>query len=209
MFIAKAPVLLRYLYPSCIWKIPNENNTVFLTFDDGPTDKITERVLSILKEESIKATFFCVGKQIEKNPLLFQKILDEGHAIGNHSHDHVNGWKTNKKEYLSNIQKCQELINSQLFRPPYGKIKPSQLKVLNKKYKIIMWDVAGGDFLPNISPENIIKNVVNNTESGSIIVLHDNNKFGEKMLTTLPEIIKKLKEKEFLFSPITNAHVPF
>jgi len=203
-FIAKTPAFLKWLYPSCIWKIPNERNQIFLTFDDGPTDSFTARILALLKAESIKATFFCVGSQIDKNSALFQKIIQADHAIANHTYNHLNGWNTNKQEYLNNTQKCQQLTKTSLFRPPYGKITRKQLKLLKKNYKVIMWDVAGGDFIDRLSSNDIINNVVKNTCSGSIIVLHDNKKFGEKMLASLPEIIKQLKEKGFIFSKIPN-----
>ena len=206
MFLAKTPSFLPYLYPSCIWKIPNNEKKVFLSFDDGPTPNVTEKTLSILKEENVVATFFCVGEQIDKNPTLFKKIEQNGHAVGNHTYDHINGWKTKQNSYLNNIQKCQSLTKTNLFRPPYGKIRNSQLKKIKQDYKVIMWDVAGGDFVPHFSAEDVVKNVVRNTESGSIIVLHDNIKFGEKMLTALPKIIKQLKEKGFLFCPLSNCH---
>ncbi len=209
MFLAKTPLFLPYLYPSCIWKIPNPEKKVFLSFDDGPTPNVTDKTLSILKAEDVVATFFCVGEQIDKNPILFKKIEQDGHAIGNHTYDHVNGWKTKKNSYLNNIQKCQSLTKTNLFRPPYGKIRNSQLKKVKQDYKVIMWDVAGGDFVPHFSAEDVLKNVVRNTESGSIIVLHDNIKFGEKMLSALPEIIKQLKEKGFLFCALSNDRAPF
>ena len=201
-FIAKTPAVLKWVYPSCIWNIPNNNNAVFLTFDDGPTNLVTDQVLTILEKEGAKATFFCVGSQIEKNPALYRKIIDKGHAIGNHTFNHLNGWKTNRYDYFNNIDRCQKLTSSSLFRPPYGKISSAQIKKLKKQYKIIMWDVAGGDFLSDISSEKIVKNVVDNTSSGSIIVLHDNIKFGDKMLKALPKLINQLKDKGFVLERI-------
>ena len=201
-YLKKTPFIFKVLYPKCYWSITNNNNNVFLTFDDGPSKSVTQKTLDILKENNILATFFLIGRKVLENQDIFQKIKDAGHSFGNHSHNHPNGWKTKNNEYLSNIEKCQKAVGAKLFRPPYGKIKFSQAKKLLPKYKIIMWDVVGGDFDSSQTSEDIVKNIVNNTKSGSIIVLHDSEKFGDKMLIALPKIIEQLKEKGFNFSPI-------
>ena len=203
MFYAvKTPKLLTYLFSSLIWKIPNDNKTVYLTFDDGPTEKVTRKILEVLKNEKVKASFFCVGKNVEKYPDLFACIKAEGHAVGNHTNTHLNGWKTNKKQYLEDVEEADKLIKSNLFRPPYGKLNWRSKKDLQRKYKIVMWDVAGGDFDQYLSIKDVVKNIINNVNPGSIVVLHDNQKFMAKTVGALPIIIKELKAKKYRFGLI-------
>lgn len=203
MFYAvKTPKLLTYLFSSLIWKIPNDNKTVYLTFDDGPTEKVTRKILEVLKNEKVKASFFCVGKNVEKYPDLFACIKAEGHAVGNHTNTHLNGWKTNKKQYLDDVEEANKLIKSNLFRPPYGKLNWRSKRDLQRKYKIVMWDVAGGDFDPYLSIKDVVKNIINNVNPGSIVVLHDNQKFMAKTVEALPIIIKELKAKKYRFGLI-------
>ena len=204
MFYAvKTPKLLTYLFSSLIWKIPNDNKTVYLTFDDGPTEKVTRKILEVLKNEKVKASFFCVGKNVEKYPDLFACIKAEGHAVGNHTNTHLNGWKTNKKQYLDDVEEADKLIKSNLFRPPYGKLNWRSKKDLQRKYKIVMWDVAGGDFDKTLSVQQVIENVTQNVKPGSIVVLHDNQKFKETILSALPVIIKELKAAHYNFGVLT------
>ena len=203
MFYAvKTPKLLTYLFSSFIWKIPNDNKTVYLTFDDGPTEKVTRKILEVLKNEKVKASFFCVGKNVEKYPDLFACIKAEGHAVGNHTNTHLNGWKTNKKQYLDDVEEANKLIKSNLFRPPYGKLNWRSKRDLQRKYKIVMWDVAGGDFDQYLSIKDVVKNIINNVNPGSIVVLHDNQKFMAKTVEALPIIIKELKAKKYRFGLI-------
>ena len=203
MFYAvKTPKLLTYLFSSLIWKIPNDNKTVYLTFDDGPTEKVTRKILEVLNNEKVKASFFCVGKNVEKYPDLFACIKAEGHAVGNHTNTHLNGWKTNKKQYLEDVEEADKLIKSNLFRPPYGKLNWRSKRDLQRKYKIVMWDVAGGDFDQYLSIKDVVKNIINNVNPGSIVVLHDNQKFMAKTVEALPIIIKELKAKKYRFGLI-------
>ena len=203
MFYAvKTPKLLTYLFSSLIWKIPNDNKTVYLTFDDGPTEKVTRKILEVLKNEKVKASFFCVGKNVEKYPDLFACIKAEGHAVGNHTNTHLNGWKTNKKQYLEDVEEADKLIKSKLFSPPYGKLNWRSKSDLQRKYKIVMWDVAGGDFDQYLSIKDVVKNIINNVNPGSIVVLHDNQKFMAKTVEALPIIIKELKAKKYRFGLI-------
>ena len=204
MYFIKTPKIARSVLKKAVWTIPNKDRRIFLTFDDGPTSSITSQTLDILREHKIQATFFCLGSQVEKHPEIFKRIIDEGHAVGNHSYSHLKGWTTNNNEYIEDVKKGQSLANSKLFRPPYGKIKRSQVNALNSGTKIILWDVLPGDFSAKNDVEKVVSNTLNSAESGSIIVLHDNNKCGNKMLQALPNIIDKLKEKKYYFSPITE-----
>lgn len=204
--------LIKWLFPKYTWDIPNNANKIYLTFDDGPTPEITEWVLKLLKEQDIKATFFCIGNNIEKYPDIFQKVLQEGHAIGNHTYNHLKGWKTAKEDYIENTKSCERIIKeytkdsdrrSKLFRPPYGKIKFSQAKILRQLgYKIVMWDVISVDYDKNISPKKCLKNVIKNTTSGSVIVFHDSIKAFDNLKFALPEAIRYLKNKGFVFDRI-------
>jgi peptidoglycan/xylan/chitin deacetylase (PgdA/CDA1 family) len=206
----KTNAAIKKIFSKYIWAIPNNEKRIYLTFDDGPTPEITEWTLLQLKKYDIKATFFCLGKNIEKHPEIFTQIIRDGHSIGNHTFDHLNGWNTATETYLKNINSCKTAIdklsteNSKLFRPPYGKIKPSQAKQLTKSgYKIIMWDVLSADFDKEISPEECLKNVTQNTTSGSVIVFHDSVKAFANLEYTLPKTIEFLKEKGFNFETIT------
>lgn len=196
-YTVKIPWIIRKLFPSLLYK--GVGDTVFVTFDDGPIPETTPYILDILEKFEAKATFFCLGKNVENNPILFKEILEKGHAVGNHSYDHPDGWKTKNDNYFLNINRADKIIQSNLFRPPYGRIIPSQIKYLKDKYKIVMWDVLSGDFDPNTSKETCVTNVINNVRSGSIIVFHDSIKAKDKMLYALPEVLKLLQERGYKF----------
>ena len=199
MFV-KTPTIIQRLFPSIIWKKETSKKKIWLTFDDGPDEKITIFLLNLLKRLQIRATFFLIGKQVVKYPELARKIIEEGHTIGNHSYSHLNGLLTSNKIYYDDIDKAQKIVNSKIYRPPYGKISPIQLRKLKAKYKIIMWDVLSWDFKENISSEKIYHNVINNTEKGSIIVFHNNIKSYNTIIKTLEKILVKLKEEGYIFS---------
>lgn len=207
----KTNKIIKRLFSNQVWDLPNTEKKTYLTFDDGPTPEITEWVLAVLKQHNIKATFFCIGDNIRKYPEIFQKVILEGHAIGNHTYNHLQGWKTSDKDYLENVKQFEDTIISQgitglknkLFRPPYGKIRLSQSAKLRKLgYKIIMWDVLSADFDIRIAPEKCLENVIKNTTQGSIIVFHDSKKAFQNLEYTLPKTIEILKEKGFLFDRI-------
>lgn len=204
-FWIKTNYFIKRIFPNYVWDIPNNEKKVYLTFDDGPTPEITEWTLEQLKNHNAKATFFCIGNNIEKHPGIFQKIIQEDHTIGNHTYNHLKGWETANEEYIENVKKCAETIcqlnteHCQLFRPPYGKIKPSQSRILRKLgYKIIMWDVLSRDFDKTISPEECLDNVLKNVKSGSIIVFHDSVKAEQNLKYVLPKTLAFLKEKGFI-----------
>ncbi len=196
--------LVKKIFPKYLWNIPNRQKKVYLTFDDGPTPQITEWTLQQLKQHNAKATFFCIGNNIQKHPEIFQKVVEEGHSIGNHTFNHRNGWQTANKVYLDDIALCATQIEdkirqkTRLFRPPYGKIKPSQSKILRGSgYKIIMWDVLSEDFDAAISSERCLENVLENVKSGSIIVFHDSEKAYPHLEYVLPRTLQFLNEKGY------------
>ncbi len=199
----KTSIFIKKIFFRHIWSIPNKEKAVYLTFDDGPTPEITEWVLAELKKHEAKATFFCIGNNIEKHPSIFSKILQEGHAIGNHTFNHLNGWKTDKTAYVQNALQCAKAIEafaykSKLFRPPYGKIKPSQAKALRDTgYQVIMWDVLSADFDQQISPEQCLENVLRNVASGSIIVFHDSVKAYKNLKYVLPKTLSFLAQNKY------------
>lgn len=201
----------RVFAPSLIWNMPRDKKTIYLSFDDGPHPEITLWVLEILKAYNAKATFFCVGENITKYPEIFQQLLSEGHSFGNHTYNHLKGWKTPTDMYLENVLKAETVIGkfsatkieNKLFRPPYGKIKASQaqrLKSLN--YKIVMWDSLSGDFDENISAESCFQNVLKNTKAGSIIVFHDSEKAFRNLEKVLPRVLEYYSAKGFSFKGI-------
>lgn len=205
LYAAKTPFWLKWLYPSLIWDLSQESKKVFLSFDDGPHPQITPFVLDELKKFEAKATFFCIADNVRKYPETFERILQEGHQIGNHTFNHLNGWKTSDIDYLRNIERAKTLIDSDLFRPPYGKIRRSQIKAIKQKWpqtKIIMWDVLSADFDNSISENKCLNNVITNVKAGSIIVFHDSEKAFPKMRHALPATLKYLHDKGFDFETI-------
>ena len=200
MFV-KTPKFIRAFFPSLVWRKENSQNNIWLTFDDGPSPQATPFILKILKEEDVKATFFLVGEHINRYPDLFNKIITDGHVIANHSYSHKCGWVSDKSDYFNDIEKCQKLMpENKLFRPPYGKISPRQIRYLKKKYKIIIWDILSWDFDINSTPKKVKENVLKNTTSGSILVFHNNQKSFKNLTPILKETIQKLKQEGFTFS---------
>ena len=204
-YFVKTPLFFKWIFRGCVWNLQNEDKSIYLSFDDGPHPEVTSLVLDILKEYNAKATFFCIGKNVAAYPSVYQRIIDEGHAVGNHTYNHLNGWKTEDEEYLNDVYEAQKFIDSDLFRPPYGRISNFKIKLLSKlryRMKIIMWTVLSGDFDPQISKETCCDNVILNTKSGSIVVFHDSEKAKEKMLYTLPLVLSHFKAKGFNFKKV-------
>lgn len=213
----KTPKLIKGIFPNYTWDMPNDQKVIYLTFDDGPTPEITNWTLELLKSYNAKATFFCIGNNIESHPEIFQDTLKDGHAIGNHTFSHLKGWATNTEVYVNEVLKTQETIgfqqstndnqqsaiNKKLFRPPYGKIKSSQGKqLLNLGYKIIMWDVLAFDWKDSITKEQSAKNVISKTESGSIVVFHDSLKAAPRMQYALAKTLEHFSNEGFVFKSI-------
>ena len=208
----KTPLVAKKMFPNFVWDMATDTNDLYLTFDDGPTPEITEWVLKVLKEYNALATFFCIGKNIEEHPNIFKEIITAGHAIGNHTQNHLKGWKTDSDVYIENTIKAQSLINLhqtdvsnfKLFRPPYGKIKPTQSKgLLALNYKIIMWDVISFDWDKEVSEETCLNNVISKATKGSIIVFHDSIKASKNMQYALPKVLEHFSNLGYKFKPIT------
>ena len=202
--IVKTPKIIKSGFPGLIWNIPNEENAIFLTFDDGPHPDITPWVLDVLEKHNLASTFFCLGKHAERYPHLVQLIKSKGHDLGNHGYDHLNGWKTKKSAYIKNVEQGRKVIQSKLYRPPYGKITPAQYSELKELQDIVMFDIIPYDFDCTVSPESCIENVIKNTKCGSIIVMHDSVKAWSNLNESLNEIIIQLKEKQFRFHKISD-----
>lgn len=202
---AKTPWWLKKLYRNLIWDMPAADNSVYLTFDDGPHAEITPYVLEQLALYNAKATFFCIGKNVVEYPGVYQSILSAGHTIGNHTHNHLNGWSTADNNYITNILQAESHIAGRLFRPPYGRIKMAQAKkLLNDEpaWKIYMWDVLSGDFDTNITPQQCADNVMANIQPGSIVVFHDSEKAKERMQYALPLVLEFCKNNNWNFKAL-------
>ncbi len=200
MYLVKMPSWLQYLSPNLVWRIPEKDKTLYLTFDDGPIPELTPWVIHTLAKYAAKATFFCVGDNIQKHPEVYQQVVEAGHSIGNHTYHHLNGWNTDANAYLDNVAKCQSLTQTNLFRPPYGRLMPKQRASLSAKhYKIIMWDVLSADFDTSISPEKCLQNVVRNARPGSIIVFHDSLKARQNMQYALPRVLEYFTDQGYVF----------
>lgn len=197
----RSPKFLSKIFPARIWGIAVSDKSLFLTFDDGPQPGITPWVLDFLKEQGILATFFCVGENVQKYPELYERILNEGHKTGNHTMKHLNGMKTDKETYLSSIKEAENVIHSNLFRPPYGRLSKRLDKVVSQRFKIIMWSWLSKDY-DNTVPIEKILDAAKRIKSGDILVFHDNVKTKERLKEILPPIIKNLKENQFEFKLI-------
>lgn len=194
--------ILNLFYPDIIKSFPLQKGKLFFTFDDGPNTEVTPLILNILDEFEAKATFFCLGENVEKYPELKNEIISRGHAIGNHSYSHVSGFTTSVSNYLKNVEKASGLISSNLFRPPYGRITPFQYRKLKKKYKIIMWNATSDDWNESLTPEICIKKVKKNARDGAIILMHDNSAAKERITIALPFLLDYFKMLGYRFEKI-------
>ncbi|MEN7550196.1 polysaccharide deacetylase family protein [Rapidithrix thailandica] len=199
----------KVLYPSLTWSRSAKEKIIYLTFDDGPIPEITEFVLDTLLQKKVKATFFCVGDNVRKHPRVFQRVLEEGHGLGNHTFNHLNGWKTAFSEYVQNIDKCQAYLDPALngrkwlFRPPYGRITKKQIRAVQQKgYEVIMWDVLSADFMKSLDKKNCLQKTVKYSEQGSIVVFHDNIKAFENMSYALPRYIDTFQAQGYKFGTL-------
>ncbi len=205
MYLVKTPWWLRLLYSKLNWRINEPGKTVYLTFDDGPHETATLFVLDVLKKYHAKATFFCIGKNVAEHPMIYERILNEGHSVGNHTYNHVNGWKVTDEIYLKEVAEAATLIESNLFRPPYGRLKRSQQKKLmttNSQLRIIMWDVLSGDFDTQLTPEACLGYVCYHTHPGSIVVFHDSTKAFDRMKYALPKVLEHFTKQGYTFKAI-------
>ena len=203
-YLVKTPWWLKRLYPGCTWQITGTEKKIYLSFDDGPHPVVTSFVLEELRKYNARATFFCIGKNVEAYPFIYEQVIDDGHKVGNHTYNHLNGWKTSDEAYINNVVMAKQLIDSNLFRPPYGRATKFQLKLLKENYELnpIMWTVLSGDFDPGLSKENCLKNVLKKTAGGSIVVFHDSEKAYEKVQYALPKMLQHFSEKGYSFDTI-------
>ena len=206
MYFIKTPFWLRLIYRSCIWRKPNQDRVLYLSFDDGPHPEATPFVLEQLAHFDAKASFFCIGKNVQLYPKIYDAILAAGHVVGNHTQNHMNGWKNNTENYIADIREATKVINSNLFRPPYGRISFSQIKALRLDpalpQQIMMWDVLSGDFDTTITGEQSAQNVIQHAGPGSIVVFHDSAKAMDRLRIALPKVLAHFSKLGYQFKAL-------
>jgi peptidoglycan/xylan/chitin deacetylase (PgdA/CDA1 family) len=202
MFKHTIPSIFPLIATNVTWKVNTNDKVLYLTFDDGPHPTITPLVLNILDEYNAKATFFCVGENVTKYPDIFNKIINKGHTVGNHTYNHVKGWQTSDAAYFENIKKAAEVIPSNLFRPPYGRIKPSQIKLLKDHYRIIMWSILTRDYDKNLNPHNTLEKLNKLIKAGDVIVYHDSEKAQHNMLIMLKGVLQYFHQLQYTFKAL-------
>lgn len=202
MYLVHTPQYVQALFPGLIWKMSGNRKEIYLTFDDGPIPEVTPWVLDTLRSFDAKATFFCVGDNVRKHPDIYDMVIHAGHTVGNHTLNHLSGWATENITYFHNIRHCARMVNSGLFRPPYGKLKPSQAQFLQRHYRIIMWDVLSGDFDRDIRPEDCAQNVIQHAEEGSIVVFHDSLKAEANLRHALPLVLEHFTREGYTFQSL-------
>lgn len=201
-YLVSSPWWLRLFYPHFTWQIPTDKKVVYLTFDDGPTAEITDWVLEMLHSYEAKATFFLIGKNIKEQPVLFEKLQKAGHSIGNHTYSHLNGWKNTDTDYLENLKKCDKLTSTDLFRPPYGRLKKTQAHEILKDHRIIMWDIIAGDWDKNVDGQKCFDRIRKRVHPGSIIVFHDSVKAWPRLKEALPLTLRHLAKEGYRFEKL-------
>lgn len=204
MQLVRIPWLLKSLYQDITWAIRSDKPVLYLTFDDGPTPEVTQKVLELLAHYKAGATFFCIGRNVERHPDIFRQIIDAGQVTGNHTYSHLKGWHVRNRQYFEDIDLAAQFIPSGLFRPAYGMITPSQVRQLKQQYRIVMWDIMSYDFDYGTNPEQCLNNVIQYARPGSVIVFHDSFKAAEKVLYALPRVLEYFGEKGYEFRSIPD-----
>lgn len=202
MILERPLRFLRPFYHGALWRKKADEKVIYLTFDDGPVPQITQKVLEILNSFGVKATFFCVGGNVEKYPDEYNKILESGHRVGNHTHNHIKGLNHTKDAYLKNVQKAAKLIKSDLFRPPYGQITPGQLRLLKKTHTVVLWDLITRDYNAKLSPDYILGKIKKMSRNGSIVVFHDSVKAEKNLFAVLPQAIEFWQKEGYQFATL-------
>ena len=202
MIIEQPAIYLRWLYPRALWRMDRHEKVVYLTFDDGPIPESTPFILDTLNRYGIKATFFMVGDNVRKYPELYQRIMNEGHQVGNHTHNHISGFRHSLRDYSYNVEKANAYIRSHLFRPPHGWMRLAQYALLSRKYKVVMWDLVTRDYSKWMTAQGILNNIKRYARPGSIITFHDSLKSIDKLRTALPNCIEWLQQEGYGFRVI-------
>jgi len=202
MYLIRPPFFYRWLFPKALFRVPNEKDTVYLTFDDGPHPEATPFVLDVLKAHGIKATFFVLGKNAKEHPELVERIRNEGHTLANHGMNHLNGWQTDTETYVADCLEAKQLLGTELYRPPYARITRRQYKRISKEQTVVMWDVISGDFDESATPNEVIDNVLKKVRGGSIVTMHDSKKAMNALKSSLNEIISRLKARGYRFKAL-------
>jgi peptidoglycan/xylan/chitin deacetylase (PgdA/CDA1 family) len=206
-YFTRTPWWLRRLYGGLVWRMPVEEKILYLTFDDGPHPVATPFALEELAKFGAKGTFFCIGKNVDAHPEIYRRVLMEGHRVGNHTQDHLNGWKVDDRRYFENIREAARRIDSDLFRPPYGRIGPLQSSLLRSppfNYSIIMWDVLSADFDEKLTGDQCARKVIGHARPGSVVVFHDSEKAFPRLETALPAVLKEYSAKGYRFDSIRS-----
>lgn len=198
----RPPQMFRQVYPGATWRMAHNEKKIYLTFDDGPVPGVTTEALSVLKKYDVRATFFCIGENVQQHPDLYQQIIEEGHVVGNHTMRHVDGWKNSWFDYMRDVKECSAVVDSNLFRPPYGRMRRSQFQTLSRRCKVIMWDVLTCDYDASYAPEHCLELALMYSREGSIVVFHDSAKARSRMLYALPRYIEVMRERGFEFGVI-------
>lgn len=200
----KVPGILKFVFPDVTWDIKENGPVLYLTFDDGPTPQVTTEILSVLKDFNASATFFCIGRNVERYPEIYSQILENGHATGNHTYSHLKGWYTPDTDYYNDIALAAQFIHSGLYRPAYGMIRIRQKNHLKQQYRIVLWDVMSYDFNRSISPQTCLNNVIHHAVPGSVVVFHDSLKASENVLFALPRVLEYYSRKGYAFKSIPS-----
>ncbi|RYZ23991.1 MAG: polysaccharide deacetylase family protein [Chitinophagaceae bacterium] len=209
-YIVKKPWWVRKLYGRCTWQVATREKVVFLTFDDGPHPELTPFVLAELRRYNAKATFFCIGENVARYPELYNQLIGEGHAVGNHTWQHLDGWRTANRRYYSDVQKAGTQIRSRLFRPPHGHVTPFQVRRLRARplnLQVVMWSILSGDFDPATSPEQCYRNVAEHLEPGSIVVFHDNDAAAGNLRYALPRLLSEFSARGYVFAALSEQYL--
>lgn len=202
MYFVRSPKIFDLIYPDLVWRIQSIDKKLYLTFDDGPDPSVTPELLNILHQFEAKATFFCTGSKADENPALIEQMKDAGHSIGNHSFYHLRGKKVSTASYIEDISRCNKILGTKLFRPPFGSIKQSQIKQLKDQYKIYMWTLLPGDFDQSVTKEKCLSRSIKYTKNGTIIVYHDSKKTQEKVLYAVPKYIEHFQKLGYTFEAL-------
>jgi peptidoglycan/xylan/chitin deacetylase (PgdA/CDA1 family) len=204
MYLVKTPKFIPNLFPNFTWKIPTQEKVLYLTFDDGPVPEVTPWVLEQLEEYNAKATFFCVGENVQHHPDIFNRVTAAGHSVGSHTFNHLNGWVTDNVPYFHNVRYGAQLVGTELFRPPYGRIKRKQAQFLQRHYRIVMWDMLSGDFDNDLDANQVAQNVIQNAKPGSIVVFHDSLKAIRNLRKALPQVLKHFSDLGYRFEALND-----